>query len=69
MILKSYELKNDKDNRSVTFTFENKTIQQPKKYIGDIVTKAPATHTQGATALAIQAGINTYKIPGGSSAT
>ena len=55
MILKSYELKNDKDNRSVTFTFENKTIQQPKKYIGDIITKAPATHTQGATALAIQA--------------
>ena len=69
MILKSYELKNDKDSRSVTFTFENKTIQQPKKYVGDIVTKAPATHTQVATALAVQAGVNTYKIPGGSSAT
>lgn len=69
MILKSYALKNDKDNRSVTFTFENKTIQQPKKYVGDIVTKAPVSHTQGATALAIQPGVNTYKIPGGTSAT
>lgn len=69
MILKSYALKNDKDNRSVTFTFENKTIQQPKKYVGDIVTKAPVSHTQGATALSIQPGVNTYKIPGGTSAT
>lgn len=48
MILKSYELKNDKDSRSVTFTFENKTIQQPKKYVGDIVTKAPGnTYPRG----------------------
>lgn len=69
MVLKSYELKNDKDNRSVTFTFENKTIRQFKKYIGDIVTQAPATHSQGTSDLKIIPGNNTYKIPDGTGAT
>lgn len=69
MILKSFSLKNDKENRSVTLVFENKSIRQYHKYTGDIITKAPAVHTAGATALAISAGSNTYKIPDGTSAT
>ena len=69
MILKSFNLKNDKENRSVTFTFENKSIKQYHKYVGDIIVKDAVTITAGATALATQPGVNTYKIPNGSSAT
>lgn len=69
MILKSYSLKNDKENRSVTFVFENKSIKQYHKYVGDIITKAPATHTAGAVSLTLSASNNTYKIPDGTSAT
>jgi hypothetical protein len=69
MVLKSFNLKNDKENRSVTFTFENKSIKQYHKYVGDIIVKDAVTITAGATALATQPGVNTYKIPNGSSAT
>lgn len=69
MVLKSFNLKNDKENRSVTFTFENKSIKQYHKYVGDIIVRDAPTATAGATALAIQPGANTYKIPNGSSAT
>lgn len=69
MILKSFALKNDKENRSVTFTFENKSIKQYHKYVGDIITAAPATHTAGAVSLTLSAGSNTYSIPNGTSAT
>ena len=65
MILKSYALKNDKDNRSVTFTFENKSIKQQHKYVGDIVTKAPSAHTSGSTTLAINPENGSYQIPEG----
>lgn len=69
MVLKSFNLKNDKENRSVTFTFENKSIKQYHKYVGDIIVKDAVTITAGATALATQPGVNTYKIPNGTSAT
>lgn len=69
MVLKSFNLKNDKENRSVTFTFENKSIKQYHKYVGDIIVKDAVTIIAGATALATQPGVNTYKIPNGSSAT
>lgn len=69
MVLKSFNLKNDKENRSVTFTFENKSIKQYHKYVGDIIVKDAVTITAGTTALATQPGVNTYKIPNGSSAT
>lgn len=69
MVLKSFNLKNDKENRSVTFTFESKSIKQYHKYVGDIIVRDAVTATAGATALAIQPGANTYKIPNGSSAT
>jgi len=69
MVLKSYNLKNDKENRSVTFTFESKSIKQYNKYIGEIITGNPATHTAGATTLNIAANDSSYRIPDGSSAT
>ena len=69
MVLKSYDMKNDKESRSVTYVFENKTIQQYKKYTGDLSGAAPAVHTAGATALTVQPGVDTYRIPNGTSAT
>jgi len=53
MILKSFEAKNDKDGRYVTFTFRRVSIDQYCKYVGNIVTAPPASHTAGATTLNI----------------
>ena len=69
MILNSFEAKNDKDGRYVTFTFRRVSIDQYCKYVGNIVT-APATpHTADATTLAITPQSNEYEIPDGTSAT
>lgn len=69
MVLKNYALKNDKENRSVTFTFENKSIRQYYKYTGSVAGAEPALHTAGTTALTVQPGVDTYRIPNGTSAT
>lgn len=69
MVLKSYNKKNDKDSRSVTFTFENRSIQQYKKYTGDLSGTAPVLHIAAATNLAIQSGVSTYRIPDGTADT
>lgn len=69
MIFSSFENKNDKDGRYVTFTFTRTSIDQYYKYTGTIVKSEPATHSEGTTALAIKSGVDTYKIPAGSSAT
>jgi hypothetical protein len=63
MILKSYERKNDKDSRSITFTFENKSFDQPYYYVGDIVRGAPAVIATDATTLTIQSGKSIYNTP------
>lgn len=68
MILKSFEAKNDKDGRYVTFTFSRVSIDQYCKYVGNIVT-APATpHTADVTTLVITPQSNEYEIPDGSAA-
>lgn len=69
MIFSSFENKNDKDGRYVTFTFTRTSIDQYYKYTGAIVKSEPSTHSEGTTALAIKSGVDTYKIPAGSSAT
>lgn len=69
MVLKSFNLKNDKENRSVTFTFENKSIKQYHKYVGDLLNKAPVSLAAGATDLKLVTATNTYNIPEGASAT
>lgn len=69
MILKTYSLKNDKENRSVTFTFENSSIRQYHKYTGPVSGAEAALHPAGNTTLTLQPGVDTYRIPDGSSAT
>lgn len=69
MIFSSFENKNDKDGRYVTFTFTRTSIDQYYKYTGSIVRSKPASHTADQTELAIKPGVDTYQIPGGSSAT
>ena len=69
MVLKSYEAKNDKDGRYITFTFERTSVTQYYKYVGDIV-KAPAeVHTAGNKDLAVKSTSNSYEIPNGAAAT
>lgn len=69
MVLKSYEAKNDKDGRYITFTFERTSVTQYYKYVGDIV-KAPAeVHTAGTKDLAVKSTSNSYEIPNGTAAT
>jgi hypothetical protein len=69
MIFSSFENKNDKDGRYVTFTFTRTSIDQYYKYTGTIVRSEPVTHSADATALTIKSGVDTYKIPAGSSGT
>lgn len=69
MVLKSYEAKNDKDGRYITFTFERTSVTQYYKYVGDII-KAPAeVHTAGTKDLAVKSTSNSYEIPNGAAAT
>lgn len=69
VILKSFEAKNDKDGRYVTYTFERSSVNQYNHYTGNIITAPAAVHTAGSTTLAIRPGQNMYSIPDGSSAT
>lgn len=69
MVLKSYSVTNNKENRSVSLTFENKSIRQYYKYAGSISEAAPVLHAADSSTLTIQAGVDTYRIPDGSSAT
>ncbi len=64
MVLQSYENKNDADGRYVTFTFHNDSLEQSHKYVGSIVTAAPATHGGTAT-LAIPSDTDIINIPSG----
>lgn len=69
MVLSSYESKNDKDGRYVTFTFKRTSIDQYYKYAGDIIRVPAAKHTADSTTLAISPQNNRYEIPNGSAAT
>lgn len=69
MVFKTYNAKNNKENRSVAFTFENKSIKSYYKYRGDIIVTSPIEHSAGATALSIKQNVGRYLIPNGSSAT
>lgn len=69
MVLSSYESKNDKDGRYVTFTFTRISIDQYYKYTGEIVRVPAAVHTADQTTLTIKSTNDRYSIPDGSSAT
>jgi len=52
MVFKTFERTNNKESRSVSFSFENSSFEQPKKYTGAIVKEAPAVLAANATNIA-----------------
>lgn len=69
MVLKNFNVNHNKESRSVTYTFENNSIKQYHKYTGSVSGAAPVLHSAGNATLTIQPGIDTYRIPNGSSTT
>lgn len=69
MVLGNYAVANNKDSRSVTFTFTNRSISQYYKYSGSVADVDPALHPVDTTVLTIQPGVDIYRIPDGSAAT
>lgn len=69
MVLSSYEAKNDKDGRYITYTFTRTSIDQYYKYTGDIVRVPASKHTADQTTLAINTTADRYEIPDGSEST
>lgn len=69
MILQSFDAKNDKDGRYVTFTFKRTSIDQYCKYTGDIVRTPATVHAAGQKTIAIKPESNRYQIPSGVAAT
>ncbi len=65
MILSSYEAKNDKDGRYVTFTFKRTSIDQYAKYVGDIVRVPAAAHAADQTTLNVTQANGRYSVPNG----
>ncbi len=53
MIFKAFDRTNNKESRSVSFTFENTSFLQPQKYTGVITKEAPAAIAANSTNLAI----------------
>lgn len=60
MILKSFERTN-KDSRSVKLTFENKSFQQPQKYVGSIIRDEPAILDPDVTVFNVVSNKQQYK--------
>ncbi len=69
MILSSFEAKNDKDGRYVTYTFTRTSIDQYCKYTGDITRAPAAKHAADSATLTVNASASRYEIPDGSEAT
>jgi len=69
MILSNYALAHNKESRSVTFTFTDRSINQFYKYTGSVSDEEPALHPSGTAQLNIQQGIDTYRIPDGAADT
>ncbi|MDR1198347.1 MAG: hypothetical protein LBK94_04955 [Prevotellaceae bacterium] len=63
MVLSGFERKNDKDSRSISFTFTNKGFNQPYHYRGQIVQGAPATIATDVTILTLLPGSGQYNTP------
>ena len=63
MVFKSFDRKNDKDSRSIQFTFENKGFNQPYKYRGEIIQGAPGVIATGSTTFTIQHDKGIYHTP------
>jgi len=68
MLLKAFDRTNNKESRSVSFTFENNSFLQPQKYVGAIVKESPAAIAANATNLAITSA-NQYQTGANTAAT
>lgn len=69
MVLSSFDAKNDKEGRYITFTFKRTSVDQYCKYTGTIVTIGAKALTADATTLELTATNDLYQIPAGSVAT
>ncbi len=69
MILSSYEGKDDKDGRYITFTFTRSSIESLYYYVGTIAEAAPVIIASGTTNLALQQGNDRYIMSDGEAAT
>lgn len=69
IVFKKFELKNDKEGRYVTLTFENDSWRQAYKYVGPIQKAAPVTLAPGSTTLAVVPNNDQYVVPDGSSSS
>lgn len=69
MIFSSFENKNDKDGRYVTYTFTRTSIDQYYVYTGTIVRAEAGKHKADQTTLAVKSGVDEYTIPNGSAST
>ena len=65
MVLKNFNVRNNKEARAVTFTFENRTITQYHKYTGTLAGATSATFPLGVSTLTIQPEHSEYIIPNG----
>lgn len=68
MILKAFDRTNNKESRSVSFTFENTSFLQPQKYTGAIIKEAPAVLAADVTSIAFGSG-SQYKTSANTVAT
>lgn len=69
VILQSFEAKNDKDGRYVTYNFERESVIQYHHYIGTIITVPAGVHSADATNIVIKPEQSRYSIPDGTAAT
>lgn len=69
MVMSNYNVANDKESKSITFTFTNRSITQYYKYTGSLSGGDPVLHPAGTAALAVQPGVDVYRIPDGAAAT
>ena len=67
LIFSSFENKNDKDGRYVTYTFKRTSIDQYYKYVGAIIKSEAGAHAADSAILSLKAGIDVYTIPSGGS--
>lgn len=69
IVLKSTEVKNNKDGRYAALTFERSSVKEYFHYTGAIVTAPAANHAADGATLAITSAQSQYNIPDGSAAT
>ena len=68
MVLKTFERANNNEKRGVTFTFENTSLSQPCKYVGELYKAKPIIVAADAVAIAVEANNDVYVLSDGTAA-